>query len=184
MFSGFGVRKEKRKNKRKKNEKCKNSQRKNVNMKNGNIFQKQKKRSCKMRNIRRFPGFVVVLVHKHNSLTVRPLHETPRRSKRHNHTPTRVGALISSHLGDEVTPVDPGRTSSAHGWPNNSTNLTSATAHFKMVAEQRVSPHHGNSTFPSPPPWQHARACKVRATGDGPRTDHGAGKTKPARLSV
>ena len=38
-----------------------------------------------------------------------------RRTLRPNQTPDSVGALISSHPGDEVTPVGPGRTSTVHG---------------------------------------------------------------------
>ena len=42
---------------------------------------------------------------------------SPRQPKKHFDT-TRVGALISSHPGDEVTPVGPDRTSTAHGCPS------------------------------------------------------------------
>ena len=53
-------------------------------------------------------------------------HHDYRRALRSQPNTNRVGALISSHPGDEVTPVSPGRTSTVHrclvrqegcGWP-------------------------------------------------------------------
>ena len=50
-----------------------------------------------------------------NSTTPRRLHNTRHETQPHNN---RVGALVQSHPGDWITPVGPGRTSTAHGCPS------------------------------------------------------------------
>ena len=105
----------------------------------------------------------------------------PTNTSTQPHT-NRVGALVSSHPGDEVTPVGPGRTSTVHrclvrqegrGWP---TTKPLRTRHCErktppltsMVAEPQYdhSNNHNTSDTTGNDP-RTVSTCPVRRSADG-----------------
>ena len=63
----------------------------------------------------------------------------------HNHTTTGLALWSSLTLGDQITPVGPGKTFTVNGcpsrwegcgWPETTTSDKKTTAHSNMVAEQ------------------------------------------------
>ena len=100
----------------------------------------QERRSRKRKRKRKGVG-IQTLMYESSTSPPRP-HNTRHETQPHNN---RVGALVQSHPGDQITPVGPGRASTLHGClvrqegcgcPDTTTTNKKRTAHSNMVAEQ------------------------------------------------